>query len=335
MTPKERVTARLAGQDCDRIPNFSILMTFAARYIGRGMDEYCKDYRVMAEGNIKANEAFGIDLLNTMSDAYRETADYGADIRFPPDSLPVCARLIQKPDDMKKLKPFKMEDSTRMLDRLRAIEFYKKECGGHWPIMGWIEGCAAESADLMGLTELIFALYDEPAMVQEMMDICLETALNCLNAQIDAGADIIGAGDAVASVLGPDIYRKWILPYEQKIFAEIRRRGAIGRLHICGDITPLLGDMNTCGADIIDVDWMVDYREARAKLDESIFVCGNFDPVTVVLDGTPDMVAEAVRFCAAAGGRNSIVMPGCEVPRDTPHENLRMITRTLESLGKI
>jgi MtaA/CmuA family methyltransferase len=324
--------ARLAGEKCDRIPNFSILMTFAARYIGRGMDEFCRDYRVMAEGNIRANEAFGIDLLNTMSDAYRETADFGADIRFPRDRLPVCGHLIATPDDMKKLKPFKIENSARMLDRLHAIELYKREYGGDWPIMGWIEGCGAESADLMGLTELIFALYDEPAMVREMMDICLETAINCIGPQIEAGADIIGAGDAVASVLGPDIYREWILPYERKIFAEIRRRGAKGRLHICGDIGPLLNDLNTCGADIVDIDWMVDFHAARKVIDESIIICGNFDPVSVVQDGTPELVAEAVRSCAEAGGDNCIIMAGCEIPRDTPHANLKAITQTLETL---
>jgi len=332
MTPKERVSARLSGQKCDRIPNFSILMTFAARYAGRGMDEFCKDYRVMAECNIKANEAFGIDLLNTMSDAYRETADYGADIRFPADRLPICGHLINAPEDMKKLKPFKIEDSARMLDRLNAIAEYKRVCGDHWPVMGWLEGCGAESADLMGLTELIFALYDEPAMVREMMDICLETAINCIGPQIKAGADIVGVGDAVASVLGPGIYREWILPYERRIFEEIRRRGAAGRLHICGDITPLLGDINTCGADIIDIDWMVDFRAARRIIDGSKFICGNFDPVTVVQDGTPETVAAAVRACAAAGGDRCIIMPGCEVPRDTPHANLRAITGTLETL---
>lgn len=331
MTPKERVAARLAGKAVDRVPNFNILMAFAARYIGRGMDEFCTDYRVLAEGNIKANEAFGIDLLNTMSDAYRETADFGASIRFPPDSLPVCAHFIETPGDMKKLTPFKIEDSVRMQDRLRAIELYKRECGGHWPIMGWAEGCAAESADLMGLTELIFAFHDEPGMVREMMDICLETAINCIGPQIGAGADFIGIGDAVASVLGPGIYREWILPYEKKIFAEIHRCGAKGRLHICGNISPLLGDLRECGADIIDIDWMVDFKAARDALDGAAFVCGNFDPVSVVRDGTPEMVSDAVRSCLEAGGERCIIMAGCEIPRDTPHANLLAVARALSN----
>lgn len=331
MTPKERVMARLTGKPVDKIPNFNILMAFAARFSGYGMDEFCRDHRVLAEANIKANEAFGIDLLNTMSDPYREMADYGATIRFPSDSLPVCQHFIAEPTDMKKLKPFRIEDSVRMLDRLRAIELYKRECGDHWPIMGWVEGCIAESADLMGLTELIFALNDEPEMVREMMDICLETAINCIEPMVRAGADIIGVGDAVASVLGPSIYREWVLPYEQKLFAEIRRCGAIGRLHICGNIEPLLGDLRGCGADIIDIDWMVDFRDAREKLEGAAIVCGNFDPVSVVRDGTPEKIRSAVNSCCDSGGDSCIIMAGCEIPRDTPHENLRAVDEALQN----
>ena len=333
MTPKERVMNWLSGKHVDRIPNFNILMTFAARYIGRGMDEFCRDPRVLVEGNFAANEAFGIDLLNTMSDAYRETADYGAPIRYPADGLPVCEHLITEPKDIEKLRPFRIEDSTRMLDRLRAIELYKREGGNHWPIMGWVEGCAAESADLMGLTDYIMAIYDEPEMVREMMDICLETAINCIGPQVAAGADIIGVGDAVASVMGPDMYREWIFPYQQQIFSEIRRCGAIGRLHICGDIAPLLPDLQNCGADIIDVDWMVDFQTAYDSLQDKAFICGNFNPVSVVMDGTPTSIKQAVNECCDIGKDRCIIMAGCEIPRDTPHENLLAVHTALVERG--
>ena len=329
MTPKERVTAFLSGKPVDKLPNFNILMSFAARYIGRTMDEFCRDFHVLTEGNLRANEMFGIDLLNTMSDAYRETADYGAAIRYPTDALPVCDHLIQVPQDLHKIAPFRIEESIRMLDRLRAIEHYRSEVGDHWPIMGWIEGCAAETADLMGLSELVFALYDEPEMVRELFEICFETAKNCIEPQVKAGADIIGVGDAVASVLGPEIYRTWILPFEKKIFAEIHRCGAKGRLHICGDIAPILEDIGGSGADIVDVDWMVDFKTAYEKLSGKAVVCGNFDPVSVVQNGSPETVRAAVRECIRVCDNDCIVMAGCEIPRDTPHENLMAVHEAL------
>ena len=334
MTPKERVLARLQGKPVDRIPNFNILMAFAAKYAGHPMDKFCSDYRVLVESNIKSAEAFGIDIMNTMSDPYREAADFGAKIEYPYDSMPVCDHLIKTPADIKKLKPFNIEDSTRMLDRVKAIELYRCELGDEYPIMGWVEGSAAESCDLMGLTQYIFAYYDEPELLKELMDICLETAINCIKPQVDAGALIIGVGDAVASVIGPDIYREFLLPYEQKIFAEIKRCGAIGRLHICGNIAPLLEDLTAVGADIIDIDWMVDFAEARGALENHAAVCGNFDPVTVVMDGTPQSVAGAVHKCVDDGGPNCFIMAGCEIPKNTPHENLLAVHTALAGRGR-
>jgi uroporphyrinogen decarboxylase len=38
--------------------------------------------------------------------------------------------------------------------------------------------------------------------------------------------------------------------------------GQIGRLHICGNTSRILADMLASGAEIIDLDWMVDIRQA-------------------------------------------------------------------------
>jgi MtaA/CmuA family methyltransferase len=195
--------------------------------------------------------------------------------------------------------------------------------------MGWVEGPLAECADLMGLTPLIYALYDEPGMVREMLGICLESALACARAQARAGADVIGVGDAVASVLGPAVYREFALPYEQRLFEAIASEGAVGRLHICGDIAPLLADIRRSGARVVDVDWMVGFGEARAALEGAAVVCGNFDPVRVVRDGTPEDVGRAVRGCLVEGGGQCLVMAGCEIPQDTPPENLAAVGRAL------
>jgi uroporphyrinogen-III decarboxylase len=61
--------------------------------------------------------------------------------------------------------------------------------------------------------------------------------------------------------------------------------------------------------------------------------CGNFDPVAVMLQGTPDEVAEAVRGCAAVGGPRLISAAGCEIPDGTPDANLLAHARTLRELA--
>jgi uroporphyrinogen decarboxylase len=76
------------------------------------------------------------------------------------------------------------------------------------------------------------------------------------------------------------------------------------------------------GADIIDVDWMVDIHQAAEIFADKAALCGNFDPVAVILQGTPQTVYAATRECIQKGGQRLFSGAGCEIPDRTPPENL-------------
>ena len=187
--------------------------------------------------------------------------------------------------------------------------------------MGWVEGALAEAADLRGVSNLMMDLVMNPGWVKELLERCVEVEVAFARAQVEAGAHVIGLGDAVASEISPGMYREFALPYERRIFEAVRQLGGVSRLHICGNTTHLLDDMPRSGAEIIDIDWMVDMRRAVERFDGTV-VCGNIDPVAILLQGTPEQVREAVRANAEAGGRRWISAAGCEVPDGTPAENL-------------
>ena len=129
-----------------------------------------------------------------------------------------------------------------MSDRLEAVRHFREQAGGQIPVMGWVEGALAEAVDLAG-SHLLTDLYDRPAWVRELLEMCTEVAIAFAKAQIAAGADIIGLGDAIASQVSPKSYRQFALPYEQRIFAAVHEMGALTRLHICGNTTRILADM--------------------------------------------------------------------------------------------
>ena len=327
MTSTERLAARMAGQPVDRIPNMTLVMQFAADQIGARLADYYQDYHVLCEANFVTAERFGLDLVDAISDPFRETADFGAAIEFPDDDLPVCrAPLIQDPSDAAALKlPDPLAPGSRMRDRVDAIRLFHETVGGRIPVQGWVEGALAEAADLRGVSVLMYDLYNRPEWVESLLEKTVEVAIAFAVAQVEAGATIIGLGDAIASQVGPAAYRRFALPYEQRIFEAIRKAGAIPRLHICGNTSRMVADMAQSGAQIIDLDWQVDLAAARATvdaIDPTIALCGNFDPVAVLYEGTPDDVRRAVEACRAAGGDNWLAMPGCEVPRGTRAENV-------------
>ena len=65
--------------------------------------------------------------------------------------------------------------------------------------------------------------------------------------------------------------------------------------------------------------------EAREKMGPKQVLLGNLNPVTVLRDGTPEFVTAAIMECHRQAGSRFIVGAGCEVPRDTPPENLRAL----------
>jgi uroporphyrinogen decarboxylase len=176
---------------------------------------------------------------------------------------------------------------------------------------------------------MMMDIIDEPEAVKELLEITTEEAIAFAVAQIKAGADIIGIGDAAASLIGPTMYEEVALPYEIRIVDAIHKAGAKARLHICGNINQILEMVVRTGADIIDCDWMVDFENANKIFGSSSSACGNFDPVAILLEGTPEIVKKSVHKCLSESSPRGIIAAGCEVPIHTPVENLKAVNEAL------
>ncbi len=336
MNSYERFTARLQGLPVDRIPNFDILMAKAARHIHVPLSQYYLDYRVLVEANLAAASDFHLDILQAISDPYREASDFGLEVDFPADNLPMNRTpLLGAPEDIRKLVAPDPCAGQRMSDRLEAIRLFREQAGGKIPIMGWVEGALAEACDLRSMYYVMIDLGRRPEWLTDLLEICVEVGIAFARAQIEAGADIIGLGDAVCSQISPKMYRRFALPYERRIFAAVHELGGIGRLHICGKTTHLLPDMLESGADIIDLDWMVDLKQSAQLFGDRAAICGNFDPVNVMLLGTPQTVRTAVTDCLQMGGSRLFSGAGCEIPEDTPDENLSAQYQALVELSMV
>lgn len=333
MTPKERVFKRLKGEDVDKIPNLNIIMTFAANFIKVPYKRYVTDYRCLVKGNIACCEKFGIDMVSVISDPFREAHGFGANIIFPEDDVPKCTDfLIKDYSDLRKLKITSSANSERAKDRIDAIKLYKKEVGQKYPILGWVEGAFAESADLRGLSKLMIDFYDSPDFIKDLLDICTRQAIVFSEEQINAGADFIGIGDAAASLVSPSSYKDLVLPCEQRIVNAIHEKGAKAKLHICGNISSILDILPLTGADIVDIDWMVNFKTANEAFKGKCCACGNFDPVSIMLQGDAADVERAVISCVSEGNSTTFIAAGCEVPKMTPLENLVRVDSTLREM---
>lgn len=327
MTSLQRYLGILRGERVDYLPRLPILMQFAAEHIGSNYGAFASDHRALVEANLACARDFGMDQLSVISDPYRETHGFGGEVVYVENGVPRCPHPpLEDSKDLERLpRPDPLAPGGRMLDRVEAVRLFKARGDGEYSIMGWVEGPAAEAADLRGVMNFLIDLMDDEPFCEALMDRCVEAGIDFARAQVESGADTIGIGDAIASQVSPDQYERLIQPREKKLVRAIHEMGALARLHICGDITRLLPGIADLGVDILDVDHMVDMRRARDTVGRKVALAGNLDPAGAVHNGSPDSVREAVREIYRTVGNPFMVAAGCEIPSGTPAENLRAL----------
>lgn len=300
-----------------------ILMHFAARYSGHTYGEFAADYHTLVACNLKALGDFDMDMVGLISDPYRETAAFGAPVKFIPEGVPICEKLIvHTKDDINNLKNPDVYKAERTLDRINGSKLYQETLKGEVPVIGWIEGPLAEACDLAGMSEIMMYLMLDPDFVNMLMDKVMITAMDFAKAQIDAGCDIIGIGDAVCSQVSQELYDDFVKARHQEIIQFIHAQGARVKLHICGNITHLLPSLKEVGMDILDLDWQVDLMKAREIVGEDVILCGNINPVDVQ-NKTETQIFDACKsLIQQQKDRKYILSAGCEITVNTPIENL-------------
>lgn len=329
MNGYQRYMATLDGLPVDFPARTPILMQFAAEFIGSDYAAFASDHRVLVESNVACAREFGIDQVSCISDPYRETHGFGSKITYVKNGPPHSTHPLQETKDLSVLSVPDPLHSERMLDRVRAVELYQRHHHGEHSILGWVEGPAAEASDLRNLMPFLIDLLDDEPFACELMDLCVENAIRFARAQLHAGADTIGIGDAIASQVGPDTYEELIRPREKRLVQAIQAMGGRVKLHICGNITHLLPGIADLGVDVLDVDHKVDLATVRAAVGPKVAIAGNMDPVSIIRNGTPDSIREAVRKACREAGAPYLVNAGCEIPSGTPACNLRALCEPL------
>lgn len=323
MNSRERITNTLLGKPVDRKPVVPLIMQYAAKNAGIPYSQYCKDYKSLVHADMKTYELLQYDMVSVISDAFREAHDLGENVEFPYNGVPHCKDFILKEySDISRLKKVNPLDSERMSDRIKGVELFKKELGEEVPVLGWIEGAFAQACDLRGVDNTMMDVYDNPDFIFELLEITTAVEIAFAKEQIRAGAEFIGIGESVASLVSNETFRKFSLPYMRRIIDEIHKMNAKVRLHICGDITQILGTLCELDIDILDLDWMVSIEKTREICGTELVVAGKFDPVAVLQDSNPEIIKKHIEEEARQAGDRYMVCPGCEVPPDTSLENM-------------
>jgi uroporphyrinogen decarboxylase len=169
-------------------------------------------------------------------------------------------------------------------------------------------------------------LLGDPGRAREYLAVALANQLAYVEAIAGAGGiPFIGDPVASGSMISASMFREFALPGLRRLADAARELGAQPFLHICGDTRHILLDMARSGAAALSVD-DGNLRVARADVGPSAVLMGNVS-TRLMLEGKPDEVAAAARECLAAAGPRLVLSTSCDVPADSPPENVAALVR--------
>lgn len=331
MTSKELVAAALRGDRVPRVPVGPLAVHFCARQAGVSLIEYSQSASVLADSVIRYYERFRPDAVWISADTWVSAEAMGAQVGTPGPDQPIGGTgepLVKCAADIDRIPPVDVGSRGRYPLMLEALSRVVAALGKDVFIVACFDQFPFSLASaLMGLDTVMVNVLDEPELVLALIQRCEEYAAAYAEALRAAGADMLSGGDSPAGLLGPELYRRFAWPGENRLIQRLRRSGSCPvSLHICGQAQPLLPWMKSTGADVLEVDQAVDIREACRIAGPGQALWGNIDPVRVLAQGTPTDAAhaarDAIRTVRAMGHHRFVLSSGCTLAVETPPENL-------------
>ncbi len=322
MNGYERVKAFVNGGEFDRPPFMPLIIEWVSRQKGIPYPDFVYKPEVRAQAYLDICDAFDVDCVLPDTDFFEQLEDFGkiptwTDIGFqaPP--------IIKDPSDIDRLKVPEIKLGTRQGNRIEIIQRVADKVKGKKYIFGICIGPFTEYGNARDITQTLRETKKNPDAIKRGMDIFFENCMSFIKAQMAAGADGIQIVEPSCSLISPQFYRDHVLPLHTKMVEEIQKDGGFCRLHICGDTSRIMPYTLGTGTRILDVDSQVDLAAVEHLLADNQRFCGNLNTTEEVLFGKPEEYETYVNKRIEATHNRIIISAGCDVPPDTPAENMR------------
>jgi uroporphyrinogen decarboxylase len=335
MINNDRLIRACRRQEVDRAP------VWMMRQAGRYMPEYralrakydfmtmCKTPELAAEVSLQPYEILGVDAVIMFSDILVPVEAMGMNVDIVESKGPVLEDPIRSEAQVEKLiVPDPVETMPFVMETIRLL---RKRLDAAAPLIGFagapftLASYMVEGGGTRNYAEIKGMMYREPMTIHRLLDKLADTIILYINAQIEAGAQVVQLFDTWAGELSAADYEEFALPYERKVFERIHR-GPSGLtvpaiLYVNG-CSHILEKMIESGANVLSIDWRIDLAEARRRVGDKVALQGNLDPCELL--GTPETIAESVKeILKKGGGLGHIMNLGHGILPMVPVENAR------------
>lgn len=318
------VAATLSFQKVDRVPVFLLLTTHGAKELGLGIKEYFSRAEYVVEGQQRLQQKYRHDCVFAFFHAGVEAECFGVESVYVDNGSanlgPPVIRDWEQWATWTVPDPVEQSSTRRVLG---AIELFSKSLKGRVPIVAAAGGPFAIPIYLMGLEGwLELLLFGPRNVVAKALALSKEFCVGWVNAQLNAGADIVVVGDPFlsSSIVTREEFVNLVLPVIGDTVREVK--GPVGLTTIgpaCGTISFL----PQTGAVSVLVTSQDDLGYCRELVGREMCVAGNMNNVAMVHWSREDAVRN-VQACLAKGAGHGgfILAPEWEIPFGVPDEVL-------------
>jgi MtaA/CmuA family methyltransferase len=325
----ELIKKTFALQPVERVPWVPFVGVHGGFLTGVDAESYLKSADEIVKGVSKAIEEYNPDGVPVVFDLQIEAEILGCQLQWAPHNPPaVVSHPLAEGKRMKDLK-IPTEKQGRIGVALEATRQLRIKYP-NIALYGLITGPFTLALHLMG-TDIFVKLFEAPDEVAEVMEFCTKVGLKMSEYLMEAGCDIIAVVDPMTSQIDPLTFETFVTPYVTKIFSFVRVKKKLSSFFVCGHAQQNIEAMCNCRPDNVSIDENIplDFVKEIA-LKKGISFGGNMKLTVVLLMGNEDDAREEALSCLDLGGKIGFILaPGCDLPMNTPPENIKAVTEIL------
>lgn len=333
MTGLERVRRAIRFEPTDRVPVAPMLGAHAVALAGTTYETASADPIAQARALLRAAELYRPDAIFTLMDLSAEPEALGAEVTASAARSRIVTRHLAPEallaDDLERVIL-----TARVPVFVETARLLRAALGDTVMVGALVSGPLTAAANAVGIETIARMLRRQRETLADMLERLTRACMAMASAHLEAGAHGVTVLEpcATSGILGPDDLSSLLLARLQALAEHIGRHGGIGLLHICGDCRASLPGLADSRFDVLSLDAPVDLMRAREVVGRRIALMGNLDVRHLLPRGTPESVRDAATLLARELGSEGgfILSGGCELPPETPSENLRPLMKAGE-----
>lgn len=334
---KELLLAALRHEATPAAPWVPFAGVHAGKLKNYTASEVLQDPAKLLASLLAANELYDPDGQPVVFDLQVEAELLGCQLVWAPKAPPSVASHPLAPAGSLDFQPAHLPgpDEGRLPMILEVMRAMKRAVGHRTALYGLVCGPFTLASHLRG-TEIFMDMFDHPEALRALLAYTRAVAERVAGYYIEAGMDVIAVVDPLVSQISPRHFRSFLLEPFQQLFSCLRGQGVFSSFFVCGDATKNMEVMCQSGPDCISIDENIDLLAASQVTGRyNITLAGNIPLTTRMLLGSQQdnmkFVVDLLEAVHVHGERsedmapayhNFILSPGCDMPYDTPPENV-------------